>query len=187
MQRVRTAALAAFVALPAISAQADPVPLNVTTGNSFTQHWYLSNPEAPFGDFDAIAIEFVSQTAAPGGTATESGFKSFSVSSGGGSWSMIGGGTQAWFAGGSLGDSALPHITFHGETNEYVTWNIWYYLGGEVLGGYQYTGYGSFGSYSFTDLPASAAPLLIPLPNGVALGSVGLVGLGAALAVRRRR
>jgi hypothetical protein len=187
MQRVRTAALAAFVASPVMIAQADPVPLNVTTGNSFTQHWYLSNPESPLGDFDAIAIEFVSQTTAPGGSSTESGFKGFSISSGSGSWSTMGGGTQAWFAGGSSEDFALPHLTFHGETNEYVKWNIWYYLGGEALGGYQYSGYGSFASFSFNDLPASAAPLLIPLPNGVALGSVGLLGLGAALAVKRRR
>ncbi|MFM9994845.1 MAG: hypothetical protein ACKVU4_03485 [Phycisphaerales bacterium] len=167
-------------------AAAEPIPLGYNTGNSFTQHWHIANPEVPWGTFDTIALEFVSQTNVPGGTTTQTEFKGVTINNAG--WHYVTGTNLLAFGAGPLNGIVLPHITFHGEASEWVTWNIWYYRNGVALGGYQYQGLGLLTLYSFTDLTAGGAPLvLIPLPTGAAMGCVSLLGLCAWRVSRRRR
>lgn len=189
MVRPRTAALAAMILVGlvvTVPAAAEPISLGYSTGNSFTQHWHIANPEVPWGTFDTIALEFVSQTAGQGGPTTQSEFKNVIIDNSG--WHYVTGTTLLAFGAGPLNGIVLPHITFHGEASDWVTWNIWYYRNGLALGGYQYQGIGLLTLYNFTDLGAgSAPPVLIPLPTGAAMGGLALLGLGGWRLSRRRK
>ena len=171
----------AVLAMAAV-AGASPVGAGVSTGNSFTQTWYNTNPDSPLGTFNGLAIEFVSQSPA------QTQFENPVVYRENG-WSTVGGDSNVTFGAGPANALVWFDITFFGNTSDTIAWNIWYYLDGVKLGGYRYDGQGVQSGYTFTQLGTVNQPsmVMIPLPAEAAMAGFGLLGLSGIRCVRRRR
>jgi hypothetical protein len=175
------AALAlSIVAGGASRASASAIPVGTTIGNSFTQIWFNANPDVPYGLFDELAFEFVSQSPA------QSEFEAVAVTGTNG-WALTGGDNNVAFATGPEGSSVNFRLTFFGNLSDDVRWNVWYYRDGLILGGAQYQGLGDMNQgYQFAILRAEAAPAsTVPEPATLTLLVSGLAG-AAARRYRRR-
>ena len=178
----------AFIAAVALSivvgdarrASASAIPIDATIGNSFTQFWTNTNPDVPYGLFDELAFEFVSQS--PGQTS----FEAVAVTGTNG-WALVGGNNQVAYAAGPEGSTVNFNLTFFGNLSDSVSWNVWYYRDGAALGGARYVGLGDMGrGYNFTILEAGDAPAsVVPEPATLTLLISGLTGV-AARRLRRR-
>jgi hypothetical protein len=162
-------------------ASASAIPVDTTIGNSFTQIWFNTNPDNPYGLFDELAFEFVSQTPA------QSAFEAVAVTGTNG-WALAGGDNHLAYATGPEGSLVNFNLTFFGNLTDQVRWNVWYYRDGIALGGAQYQGPGDYrNGYEFVALQVGVAPsAAVPEPATLLLLASGLTG-AAARRLRRRK
>lgn len=180
VRAVRALSLKFFVTLVAsapVICEAAPISAGpVGLNNSFTQSWFNANPDNPLGLFDTIALQFVSQSP------IQTGFKNVAIRPDNG-WTSLGFDPSVTVARGTTGQLVRFDLTFEGAPTDAVQWNIWYYRGGQALGGARYEGLGDPRQpFRFVSLPVERAPT-VPEPAALAL----LTSSMALAWVRRRR
>ena len=145
-----------------------------------TQNWFNLNPDNPLGLFDELAFRFVSQSNG------QTGFSNIAIRAPVNGWAMQGFDPQLTYAKGASGNSINYALTFEGATTDALSWEVWYYLDHQKLGGARYSGDVGRRAFNFTLLAADdRQPLsLVPEP---ATALLTVLALGGCAVVRKRR
>ena len=176
------AAIAAVVCFAADRVVAELVLLGGAPTGSFVQFWTY-NGVGP-NTIDTAVIQFISQTAAGGGT-TQTGWIGAEFHSG---WDTPFSSETFALGTGPVGSPAFFDIHIEDPPTDIVTFRFWGYLNGTAVLGKEIVTSADpqYQAPAIVELNTASAPTLIPIPSGAAVGLAGLAGLATVMAMRRR-
>ena len=154
-----------------------------STDSGWVHAWLLSG-----GSFNAVAVEFVSQTDVKGGTTTQTRWDYVVPQASYPGWSTSSDtGVLAVLEGPASSEMSF-NIWGLGLDTDWVVYNVWSYLDGTALSGFQVSARGDLSEYEILAPGTDPPPItVVPLPTAAWIGIAGIGLLGACQIVRRRR